>query len=66
MARLHDLKQLIDQVIDQRGLDPFKVRGAISLRSGLVIGLIKPDTLDDDDKLRKLREAASQVLGVEL
>jgi hypothetical protein len=63
MSRLYDLKQRIDKVIAAKGLDAFKAKGAIGLKAGLLIGLIGEDSPDDDDKLKRLQQAAAEVLG---
>jgi len=63
MSRLYELKQRIDKMIADKGLDAFKVKGAIGLKAGILIGLIGPDSPDDEDKLRRLQQAAAEVLG---
>jgi len=63
MSRLYELKQRIDRVIAQKGLDAVRVKGAIGLKAGILIGLINEDTPDDEAKLRRLEQAAAEVIG---
>ena len=63
MGLLYDTVQRIDQVIASRGLDKFRTRGQIALKTGFAISLVKSDTPDDPLKQRKLVEAAAAVLG---
>jgi hypothetical protein len=63
MSRLYDLKRRIDQVVAERGLDAVRVKGAISLKAGMLIGLIGESTPDDEGKIRRLQQAAAEVIG---
>jgi predicted regulator of Ras-like GTPase activity (Roadblock/LC7/MglB family) len=62
-GRLFQLVEQIDEVIATLGVDRFKVRGRIALKSGLSLDLIGPETPDDPAKQEKLRAVASEILG---
>jgi len=66
MGRLYDACQYVISEIDQRGLDPFKSRGALALEVGFLISTVQPSDPDDPDRLRDLRQAASQILQIEI
>ncbi|HEY5956129.1 MAG TPA: hypothetical protein VIV60_06240 [Polyangiaceae bacterium] len=66
MGKLFEARQRIDAAIQQKGLDATQVRGAIGLRAGMLLGLILQSTPDDPEKLRRLTEAAKEVLGLDL
>ncbi len=63
MSNLYLLRLKIDQIIEKKKLDPFKVRGEMSLRVGFIVGLIDENTPPDPDKIRALKEAASAILN---
>jgi hypothetical protein len=66
MGKLFDAKQRIDEVIAQKGLDPVQTRGAIGLKAGTLMGLIMQSTPDDDAKLKRLVDAAKEILKVDI
>jgi hypothetical protein len=66
MGQLYDAKVRLEKVIEQKKLDSAETKGKLSLKSGLLFALIRPDTPDDAAKLEKLRAAARQLLGVDL
>lgn len=66
MAKLYDMLQQIDQTIATRGLDSQKVKGEIGMRCGFFLCLIFESTPDDPEKVRKLSQVASEVLGVRI
>ncbi|MDO8847236.1 MAG: hypothetical protein Q7W51_02460 [Coriobacteriia bacterium] len=66
MGILYDYAEKIEQHIRSNHLDVFKTRGAIAMRSGFIISLIKPDDPDDSTKIELLRKAAEEVLGIRL
>lgn len=66
MGRLYEAAKRIDDIIERKGLDKFRIRGAISLKTGFVVGLIAEDEPDDPQKLSALRQAAEEVLGESL
>jgi len=66
MGRLYDYCQEIQSHIERNGLDVFRTRGALALQCGFLITLVGPNDPDDPEKMRALREAARDVLGIEL
>lgn len=66
MGKLYDYAQTIEQHIQSNNLDVFKTRGAIAVQAGFIITLIGPDEPDDPEKIRLLRAAAEDVLGLRL
>lgn len=66
MGRLHDMVVQIDQIIAERGLDPFKTKGEISLKAGFFLSLVFENSPDEEDKIQAVREAAREVLGVDV
>ncbi len=63
MGKLYETAQRIDAAIERQSLEKFRTRGRISMEVGFPLGLITPATPDDETKLRKLQQAATQVLG---
>jgi len=66
MGRLFDAKQKIESAIADKKLDAVQVKGAIGLRTGILLNLISASTPDDETKITKLRSAAQEVLGITL
>lgn len=66
MGKLYDYAQRIEEHIQRNNMDIFKTRGAIAMRVGFIVTLIKPDDPDDPEKIRELRAAAEEVLGLRL
>ncbi len=66
MGILYDYCTQIQNHIEHNGMDLFRVRGELALRVGFLISLIDPDDPDDPEKVRALREAADDVLGLTL
>lgn len=66
MGRLYDYSKLIQEDIERRGLDVFKTRGELAMKCGFIITLIGPDDPDDPTKITSLKEAAKDVLGLNL
>jgi hypothetical protein len=64
MGRLYDAIQSLDDIIRSKGLDTFRVKGEISMRTGFLMGFVEPDDPDDEEKLRDLAQAASEILGM--
>ncbi len=64
MSQLYDLKLLIENKIKADGLDAMAVKGRIGLQSGRLLALISPSTPDDPDAVTKLRQAAKDVLNM--
>jgi hypothetical protein len=66
MGKLYDAKVRLEQVIREKRLDEAEVKGSLSLKSGVLLALVRPETPDDPAKLEKLRAAARQVLKAEI
>ncbi len=66
MGKLYDYAQRIEDHIQRNNLDVFKTRGAIAMKVGLIITLIKPDDPDDPAQVAALKSAALDVLGMHL
>ena len=64
MGKLYDSCQYLIQAIEQRGLDPFKSRGAVALETGFLISAIGPSDPDDPERLRTLSEASQRLFGI--
>jgi len=66
MGRLYDYCTEIQDHINRKGLDVFRTRGALALQCGFLITLVNPNDPDDPEKIRALREAARDILGIDL
>lgn len=66
MGKLYEYAQQIEQHIQRNNLDVFRTRGAIAMRCGFIISLVKPDDWDDPVKTDALKSAAEEVLGLRL
>ncbi|TLM73169.1 MAG: hypothetical protein FDZ70_07910 [Actinobacteria bacterium] len=66
MGRLHDAVVQIDEIIADRGLDAFKTKGEISLKAGFFLSLIFENSPDEEDKIAAVKNAAKEVLGVDI
>ncbi len=66
MGKLYDYCQKIDQHIQANGLDVFRTRGALAMKTGFIVTLVGPDDPDDPEKIRALKEAAKEVLDLTL
>lgn len=66
MGKLYDDCNRIEQHIQQNGLDLFRTRGALAMKCGFLITLVKPTDDDDPQKIRDLKDAALDVLGLNL
>jgi predicted regulator of Ras-like GTPase activity (Roadblock/LC7/MglB family) len=62
-SALYLVAQRIEAIIVKKKLDPFRTRGAISMKAGFGLRAIDVDTPDDPDMLEKLLAAATAVLG---
>jgi predicted regulator of Ras-like GTPase activity (Roadblock/LC7/MglB family) len=63
VSALYLVAQRIEAIIVKKKLDPFRTRGAISMKAGFGLRAIDVDTPDDPDMLEKLLAAATAVLG---
>jgi len=66
MGKLYDAKLKVEQLIAERKLNETEVKGQLSLRSGLLLALVREETPDDPTKLEKLRAAVRAVLKAEI
>ena len=66
MSVLNDMKLRIEEKIRADGLDAKEVKGKIGLRSGKLFAFISASTPDDPDTIARLRQAAKEVLNLNL
>jgi hypothetical protein len=66
MGVLYTLKVSIEEKIQSGGLDATEVRGTIGLRTGRLLSLISPNTPDDPIVIAKMKQAAKEVLNINL
>ena len=66
MSQLYDMKILIEEKIKADGLNAMDVKGKIGLKSGKLFAFITPTTADDPETVAKLRQAAKEVLHLNL
>jgi len=63
MGRLYQAKKGVELLILKKKLDPYQIKGEIGMRTGIVFGLINPNTPDDQQKMEKLVKAVQDILG---
>lgn len=63
---MYDACREVIDYIDRSGLDVYKTRGAITLRTGFLITLVDEDDVDDPARIAAIREAAKEVLGIDI
>ena len=66
MSQLNDMKLRIEEKIKADGLDAQEVKGKIGLRSGKLLAFISASTPDDPEAIAKLKQAAKEVLNINL
>ncbi len=66
MGHLYDAKLKVEQLIREKKLNESETKGALSLKSGLLLALVRQDTPDDAVKLEKLRAAAKALFKMEI
>jgi hypothetical protein len=66
VGQLYDYCAQVQEHIDRNGLDVFRTRGALALKCGFLVTLIEQNEPDDPQRIAALREAARDVLGLEL
>ncbi len=66
MGQLYDAKLKVEQLIREKNLKESEIKGALSLKSGLLLALVNPSTPDDAAKLEKLAAAVKAVLKTDL
>jgi hypothetical protein len=65
MGQLFEMSKKIDEIISQKGLDKMITRGKIGLKSGVLMAF-NENTPDDSEKIKKIKDAAREVLGASL
>lgn len=66
MGALYNMRVSVDEKIKSSGLDQTQIRGEIGLRIGRLLALISPATPDDPVVIAKFRQAAKDVLKINL
>jgi hypothetical protein len=66
MGQLYDAKLKVEQLIREKKLNESETKGSLSLKSGVLLALVRQDTPDDAAKLAKLRAAAKAIFKVEI
>lgn len=65
MGQLFEMSKKIDEIISQKGMDKMTTRGKIGLKSGVLMAF-NENTPDDFEKIKKIKDAAREVLGASL
>ncbi len=65
MGQLFEMSKKIDEIISQKSLDRMTTRGKIGLKSGVLMAF-NENTPDDFEKIKKIKDAARDVLGASL
>jgi hypothetical protein len=66
VSQLYDARLAIEKKIQTDGLNAADVKGKIGLKSGKLLALITATSPDDPVVLAKLRQAAKEVLNLNL
>ena len=66
MGQLYDAKLKVERIIREKNLKESEIKGALSLKSGLLLALVTQNTPDDAAKLEKLVAAVKAVLKTDL
>jgi hypothetical protein len=66
MGRTYDAKLKLEKIIQERRLNEAEMKGKLSLKAGMLLAFVKPDSPDDPVKLERLRAAARELLQVEI
>lgn len=66
MSQLYEMKLRIEEKIKADGLDANEIKGKIGLRSGKLLAFINATTADDPVVVAKLKQAAKEVLNLNL
>jgi hypothetical protein len=66
VGQLYDMKLKIEEKIKADGLNATDVKGKIGLQSGKLLAFISASTPDDPQTIAKLRQAAKEVLHMNL
>jgi uncharacterized protein YqgV (UPF0045/DUF77 family) len=63
MGQIFELSKKIDEIISKKGMDKMVTRGKIGIRSGVLMSF-NEKTPDNPERIRKIKEAVKEVLGV--
>jgi hypothetical protein len=66
MSQTYEAKVRLERIIQERRLNEAEVKGKLSLKAGMLLAFVRPDSADDPEKLAKLRAAARELLHVEI
>ena len=66
MSQLNDMKLQIEDKIRADGLNATEIKGKLGLRSGKLLAFITPSTPDDPQTIVKLKQAAKEILNLNL
>jgi len=66
VSQLYEMKLRIEEKIKADGLDSNEVKGKIGLRAGKLLAFITASTPDDPGTVTKLKQAAKEVLNMNL
>lgn len=66
MGQLNEMKRQIEAKIKADGLNASDIKGKLGLRSGKLLAFISDSTPDDPVVMQKLRQAAKELLNLNL
>lgn len=66
MSQLYEMKLRIEEKIKADGLEANEIKGKIGLRTGKLLAFINATTPDDPVIVGKLKQAAKEVLNLNL
>lgn len=66
MGQLYDLRMKIEAKIAANHLDAMDIKGKIGLKSGKLLAFISSSSPDDPATVAKLKQAAKEVLNIDL
>jgi hypothetical protein len=66
VSQMYEIKLRIEDKIKADGLDANEVKGKIGLRAGKLLAFITASTPDDPATVAKLKQAAKEVLNLNL
>lgn len=66
MSQIYEIKLRIEEKIKADGLDANEVKGKIGLRAGKLLAFITASTPDDAATIVRLKQAAKEVLNLNL
>jgi hypothetical protein len=66
MSQTYEAKVRLERIIQERRLNEAEVKGKLSLKAGMLLAFVKPDSPDEPEKLAKLRAAARELLHADI